>query len=145
MICSVYYRPFIVLIFPRLGSSLTTRPSVTCLDGIHLAYLQKQRSMAGKGGADGESADERVHDGLPDSRRGDTARLHSSSRNGPPVVTTSASDIHRRYRWTTHAPSLLIAGLGDLLTPPYLAPAVADGFSEVELKIWDEGGAFPIS
>jgi pimeloyl-ACP methyl ester carboxylesterase len=42
-----------------------------------------------------------------------------------------------------HVPSLVIAGLNDLFTPPYLARAVAEGLSEVELEIWEETGHFP--
>jgi pimeloyl-ACP methyl ester carboxylesterase len=42
-----------------------------------------------------------------------------------------------------HAPSLVIAGLHDLFTPPYLARAVADELPEVELEIWEEVGHFP--
>jgi len=53
-----------------------------------------------------------------------------------------ASDISDRL-WAIQAPSLVIAGLSDLLTPPYLARAVADGLSEVELEIWEEAGHFP--
>lgn len=53
-----------------------------------------------------------------------------------------ASDISDRL-WAIHAPSLVIAGLSDLLTPPYLARAVADGLSEVELEVWEEAGHFP--
>jgi pimeloyl-ACP methyl ester carboxylesterase len=41
------------------------------------------------------------------------------------------------------APSLVIAGLNDLLTPPYLARAVAEGLADVELEIWEETGHFP--
>jgi pimeloyl-ACP methyl ester carboxylesterase len=41
------------------------------------------------------------------------------------------------------APSLIIAGLSDLFAPPYLARAVAEGLSEVELEIWEETGHFP--
>jgi pimeloyl-ACP methyl ester carboxylesterase len=41
------------------------------------------------------------------------------------------------------APSLIIAGLNDLFTPPYLARGVAEGLSEVELEIWEETGHFP--
>ena len=41
------------------------------------------------------------------------------------------------------APSLLIAGLNDLFTPPYLARAVAEGLSEVELEVWEGAGHFP--
>jgi pimeloyl-ACP methyl ester carboxylesterase len=41
------------------------------------------------------------------------------------------------------APSLIIAGLSDLLTPPYLARGVAEGLAEVELEIWEETGHFP--
>jgi 3-oxoadipate enol-lactonase len=41
------------------------------------------------------------------------------------------------------APSLVIAGLNDLFTPPYLARAVAEGLSEVELEVWEERGHFP--
>lgn len=53
-----------------------------------------------------------------------------------------ASDLSDRLR-AIHAPSLVIAGLNDLFTPPYLARAVADGLSEVELEIWEEAGHFP--
>jgi len=42
-----------------------------------------------------------------------------------------------------HIPSLFIAGLNDLFTPPYLARAVAAELSEVELKIWEKTGHFP--
>jgi pimeloyl-ACP methyl ester carboxylesterase len=53
-----------------------------------------------------------------------------------------ASDLSDRLR-AIHAPSLVIAGLNDLFMPPYLARAVADGLSEVELEIWEEAGHFP--
>jgi pimeloyl-ACP methyl ester carboxylesterase len=53
-----------------------------------------------------------------------------------------ASDLSDRLG-VIHAPSLVIAGLSDLLTPPYLARAVADGLGEVELEIWEEAGHFP--
>jgi 3-oxoadipate enol-lactonase len=42
-----------------------------------------------------------------------------------------------------HVPSLVIAGLNDLFTPPYLARAVAAGLSEVEAEVWEEIGHFP--
>jgi 3-oxoadipate enol-lactonase len=42
-----------------------------------------------------------------------------------------------------HVPSLIIAGLNDLFTPPYLARAVAEGLSEVELEVWEDTGHFP--
>ena len=41
------------------------------------------------------------------------------------------------------APSLVIAGLNDLLTPPYLARAVAEGLVNGELEVWEETGHFP--
>jgi pimeloyl-ACP methyl ester carboxylesterase len=41
------------------------------------------------------------------------------------------------------APTLVIAGLHDLLTPPYLARDVAKGLCIVELEIWDGAGHFP--
>jgi pimeloyl-ACP methyl ester carboxylesterase len=41
------------------------------------------------------------------------------------------------------APSLVIAGLNDLFTPPYLARAVAQGLMSVELEVWSETGHFP--
>ncbi len=41
------------------------------------------------------------------------------------------------------APSLVIAGLKDLFTPPYLARGVAEELAEVELEIWEETGHFP--
>jgi 3-oxoadipate enol-lactonase len=39
--------------------------------------------------------------------------------------------------------SLIIAGLNDLFSPPYLARGVAEGLVEVELEIWEETGHFP--
>ena len=53
-----------------------------------------------------------------------------------------ASDLSDCLR-DIHTPSLVIAGLNDLFTPPYLARAVAEGLSEVELEIWEETGHFP--
>jgi pimeloyl-ACP methyl ester carboxylesterase len=41
------------------------------------------------------------------------------------------------------ASTLVIAGMNDLLTPPYLARALADGLTEVELEVWEESGHFP--
>jgi pimeloyl-ACP methyl ester carboxylesterase len=41
------------------------------------------------------------------------------------------------------APSLVIAGLNDLFTPPYLAREVAQGLMAVELEVWSETGHFP--
>jgi pimeloyl-ACP methyl ester carboxylesterase len=40
-------------------------------------------------------------------------------------------------------PSLVIAGLDDLFTPPYLAREVAEGLFQVELEIWSATGHFP--
>ncbi len=40
-------------------------------------------------------------------------------------------------------PSLVIAGLHDLFTPPYLARAVAESLAKVELEVWEETGHFP--
>ena len=40
------------------------------------------------------------------------------------------------------APSLVIAGLNDLFTPPYLARAVVEGLSEVEHEVWEGTGHF---
>jgi 3-oxoadipate enol-lactonase len=53
-----------------------------------------------------------------------------------------ASDLSDRVR-AIYAPSLVIVGLNDLFTPPYLGRAVADGLSEGELEIWEEAGHFP--
>jgi pimeloyl-ACP methyl ester carboxylesterase len=53
-----------------------------------------------------------------------------------------ASDLKDRLR-DIRPPSLVITGLNDLFTPPYLARAVADGLSEVELEVWEETGHFP--
>lgn len=53
-----------------------------------------------------------------------------------------ASDVSDCLR-DIHAPSLVIAGLNDLFTPPYVARAVAEGLSKVELEIWEERGHFP--
>ena len=41
------------------------------------------------------------------------------------------------------APALVIAGMNDLFTPPYLARSVAEGLAEVEFEIWEETGHFP--
>ena len=41
------------------------------------------------------------------------------------------------------APSLIIAGRSDLLTPPYLARAVARELADVEIEVWEETGHFP--
>jgi pimeloyl-ACP methyl ester carboxylesterase len=51
-------------------------------------------------------------------------------------------DLADRLR-RVQAPCLVIAGSSDLLTPPYLARAVADGLPEVELEIWEDVGHFP--
>jgi len=40
-------------------------------------------------------------------------------------------------------PSLVIAGMNDLFTPPYLAREVAAGLFDVELEIWNASGHFP--
>ena len=40
-------------------------------------------------------------------------------------------------------PSLIIAGLNDFFTPPYLARAVAAGLSDVEVEVWEDTGHFP--
>jgi 3-oxoadipate enol-lactonase len=53
-----------------------------------------------------------------------------------------ASDLTDRLR-DIRPPSLVIAGLHDLFTPPYLARAVAEGLTEVELEVWEETGHFP--
>jgi 3-oxoadipate enol-lactonase len=53
-----------------------------------------------------------------------------------------ASDLST-YLSDIHTPSLVIAGLNDLFTPPYLARAVAESLAEVELEVWEETGHFP--
>jgi pimeloyl-ACP methyl ester carboxylesterase len=53
-----------------------------------------------------------------------------------------ASDLSDRLR-EIHAPGLVFTGLNDLFTPPYLARAVAEGLSEVDLEVWEETGHFP--
>lgn len=40
-------------------------------------------------------------------------------------------------------PSMVISGFSDLLTPPYLARALANELSAVELEVWEEAGHFP--
>jgi pimeloyl-ACP methyl ester carboxylesterase len=40
-------------------------------------------------------------------------------------------------------PCLVIGGLNDLFTPPYLTRAIADELSEVELEVWEDTGHFP--
>jgi non-heme chloroperoxidase len=54
-------------------------------------------------------------------------------------MASDLSDCLRNIR----TPSLVIAGLNDLFTPPYLARAVAEELSEVELEVWEERGHFP--
>jgi 3-oxoadipate enol-lactonase len=41
------------------------------------------------------------------------------------------------------APSLIIAGLHDVFTPPYLAREVAAGLVDVVMEIWEDTGHFP--
>ena len=57
-------------------------------------------------------------------------------------VTCLASDLRAELRQIS-VPSLIITGLGDLFTPPYLAREVAERLTEVELEIWEEAGHFP--
>ncbi len=40
-------------------------------------------------------------------------------------------------------PTLVIAGMHDLFTPPHLARGMAEALSEVELEVWEETGHFP--
>jgi pimeloyl-ACP methyl ester carboxylesterase len=40
-------------------------------------------------------------------------------------------------------PSIIIAGLQDLFTPPYLARGVAEELPVVKLEVWEETGHFP--
>jgi pimeloyl-ACP methyl ester carboxylesterase len=42
-----------------------------------------------------------------------------------------------------HIPSLVITGINDLLTPPYLARELAAQLVDVELEIWNASGHFP--
>jgi aminoacrylate hydrolase len=53
-----------------------------------------------------------------------------------------AFDLDERLAEVT-TPSLIIAGLHDLFTPPYLASAVAKQLREAELEVWEETGHFP--
>lgn len=53
-----------------------------------------------------------------------------------------ASDLTDSLR-DIRVPSLVIGGLNDLFSPPYLARAVAEGLSEVELEVWEGTGHFP--
>ena len=53
-----------------------------------------------------------------------------------------AVNLYERLAEVT-TPSLIIAGLHDLFTPPYLARAVAKQLCEVELEVWEETGHFP--
>jgi pimeloyl-ACP methyl ester carboxylesterase len=57
-------------------------------------------------------------------------------------VACLACDLRAELR-QIKAASLIIAGLNDLFTPPYLARGVAEGLTEVELEIWEETGHFP--
>jgi 3-oxoadipate enol-lactonase len=41
------------------------------------------------------------------------------------------------------APSLIIAGLHDVFTPPHLAREVTAGLVDVAMEIWEEAGHFP--
>lgn len=42
-----------------------------------------------------------------------------------------------------HMPSLVISGMSDLFTPPYLARELAAQLADVELEIWNASGHFP--
>ena len=53
-----------------------------------------------------------------------------------------ASDLSPYLR-DVRAPSLVIAGANDLLTPPFMARAVAEGLSAVEMEVWEDRGHFP--
>jgi pimeloyl-ACP methyl ester carboxylesterase len=57
-------------------------------------------------------------------------------------VACLACDLRAEIR-QIKATSLIIAGLNDLFSPPYLARGVAEGLVEVELEIWEETGHFP--
>ena len=52
-----------------------------------------------------------------------------------------AFDVRGRLR-EIRVPGLVIAGMHDLFTPPYLARPVAEGLSHGELEIWEETGHF---
>ncbi len=41
------------------------------------------------------------------------------------------------------APSLVIAGMNDLFTPPYLARALAERLPQAQLECWEESGHYP--
>jgi 3-oxoadipate enol-lactonase len=57
-------------------------------------------------------------------------------------VACLACDLRGQLR-QLKVPSLVIAGLQDLFTPPYLARGVAAELAEVELEVWEETGHFP--
>ena len=57
-------------------------------------------------------------------------------------VACLASDLRHQLE-QIKAPSLVIAGLNDLLAPPYLARGVAEKLSEVELEVWEDTGHLP--
>jgi pimeloyl-ACP methyl ester carboxylesterase len=57
-------------------------------------------------------------------------------------VACLACDLRAEIR-QIKAASLIISGLNDLFSPPYLARGVAEGLAEVELEIWEETGHFP--
>jgi 3-oxoadipate enol-lactonase len=73
-------------------------------------------------------------------------RMLAMEQNAKAVAYTwaacMASDLTDRLQ-DIRLPSLVIAGLNDLFTPPYLARAVAEGLTEVELEVWEETGHFP--
>lgn len=57
-------------------------------------------------------------------------------------VACLASDLRQQLR-QIRAPSLVIAGLNDLFSPPYLARGVAEKLLEVELEVWEDTGHLP--
>jgi 3-oxoadipate enol-lactonase len=80
------------------------------------------------------------------SPEGERLRALAMEQNAKAVAYTWAAcmafDLAERLR-DIRVPSLVIAGLNDLFTPPYLALTVAEALVEVELEIWEEVGHFP--
>jgi 3-oxoadipate enol-lactonase len=57
-------------------------------------------------------------------------------------VACLACDLRGAVR-AVRAPTLIIAGRSDLITPPYLARAVARELATVEIEVWEDTGHFP--
>ncbi len=80
---------------------------------------------------------------LPEVKRLRTMGLEQNARAVAYAWAACLTVDLRKELGQVRAPSLVIAGLNDLFTPPYLARGVAEGVSEGKLEVWEETGHFP--